>query len=95
VFYPQDYMTRLFFALIALCAIALVAGLAQINRHDVVSAITNTTPGKVTWDRSFVTNVVLLGGVPLLTVLSAIFPPIRGFLFAWVRPLLDSIGKGG
>jgi len=93
-FYPQDFFVKTFFAIAGVCALALIVLMASIDRDETVSAITNTTPGKLSWSTSFVANLLVIGGVPLITLLSASFPAIRGVLFAWVQPLLTAISKG-
>jgi len=57
-----------------------------------LSRIARTTPSHVTWDRSFVTDIVLRGAVPILGILAIKFPGIGGFLSSVVEPVLKVAG---
>jgi hypothetical protein len=48
----------------------------------------------VTWDVPFVTNLLAVVGVPVLTLLGSMFPEVRDFLFGWLAPLLKTVGHG-
>jgi hypothetical protein len=91
-FHPQAQIERLFLAEMIGAAIVVVVKMADISREEVVAAISNTTPGRVSWDRDFALNLMLISAVPLVTLLSVFFPSVGDFLFAWVRPLLGAIG---
>jgi hypothetical protein len=61
--------------------------------NELLSRITNTDPGRITWDTSHVSNLLLFAGIPLLAVISSEFPAVRRVLFAWVEPLLRVVMK--
>jgi hypothetical protein len=91
---PESLVKVCFFGLMA-AAVACVASLLfEMSRNDTMSRITHTTPGQINWDTQLVFNLVLVSVVPILTVVSAHFPQVRGFLFSWVTPALSAIGKG-
>jgi hypothetical protein len=92
-FHPQG-LFKLVFLVVAVATVAtLVLVIAQVNRNPLLSRISGTEPGKVTWDRTFVMNVVGFGIVPLLTLVGSEFPAVRGTVFAWIDPLLKALGK--
>jgi hypothetical protein len=64
-----------------------------MNRNAVLSAITNTPAGEVSWNAPFVLSLATYGLVPFITVISAEFPQVRSFLFSWVTPLLRALAK--
>ena len=92
-FEPESMVKVFFFALMAGSVTAIAVLLFQMSRDVTMSRITRTTPGQVTWDVQLVLNLVLVAGVPLLTLLGAQFPQVREFLFSWVTPALKAIGK--
>jgi hypothetical protein len=60
----------------------------QMNRSTIISHLNGTKPGKLNpnlW------HLAQFGGLPLLAVVSAQFPSIGGFLFAWVKPALENL----
>jgi hypothetical protein len=70
---------------------AMVYVLAQMNRDQVLSRINGTDPGRLTWNKGFILNVVTLGAVPTMAILTTAFPSLRGILSAWVQPLLRAL----
>jgi hypothetical protein len=93
-FQPHSTIKVIFFGLVLATAITLVAALIQMNRDEVLSRVTKTAPGTITWSTPFVLNMALFGLVPLLAILSAEFPAIRSVLFAWVEPLFRAVARG-
>lgn len=92
-FEPQSLVKATLFVLMAASVAAVLAALVQMNRDPVLSAITHTDPGEVTWSAPFVLNLVLVGAVPALTLLGTQFPEVRNFLFSWVTPILRTVGR--
>jgi hypothetical protein len=92
-FAPASVVRVGFFTLMALAVATIAATLFQMNRNATLSRISHTPAGEVTWDSQFIINLLLVTGVPLLTVISAQFPGVREFLFSWVSPALIAIGK--
>jgi hypothetical protein len=93
-FEPASLVKVFFFAVMAASVASIASLLFQMSRNVTMSRITHTTPGQVNWDTQLVFNLVLVSAVPILTLLTAQFPQIRGFLFSWVTPALTSISKG-
>ena len=86
-------MKLAFIALLLGTVIVLFLVMTQMSRDDVLSSITRTEPGKVSWDTTLVLNLVLFGVIPLLALVSSEFPSVRTFLFSWAEPMLRSLGK--
>ncbi|MBI1850344.1 MAG: hypothetical protein HYR85_08380 [Planctomycetes bacterium] len=91
--YPQTVFRLVFLLIIASGISAVMFIVTQMNKNVVLSRITGTAPGVTTWDRTFVSNVVFLGLVPLLLFLCSVFPDVRQFFFAWIDPLLKVFVK--
>lgn len=62
--------------------------LGAIERDAVLSALANTTGGKIELNRDFLSRVLLHGGVPVLGLLAAQFPGVFRQIAAWLEPLL-------
>ncbi|HXI19470.1 MAG TPA: hypothetical protein VNH46_00210, partial [Gemmatimonadales bacterium] len=88
-FYPQSLVRLGFFFLLAATIGAILTVNSQMNRDPLLSRIAGTAPGKLTWNASFVTNLLTFGVIPLLTILSSEFPGLREFLFSWAKPVSD------
>ena len=92
-FTPASIIRVVFFATMGLAVLTIAVMLFQMNRNPTLSRINRTSVGEVTWDRQFIINLLLVTGVPLLSILTAEVPGVRDFLFSWVTPLLKAIGK--
>jgi len=92
--YPPQSLLRLILLVVLGGTVGtLVFVLVQMNRDEVLSRIDRTEPGRVTWNFSFVMNLLTFGALPLLTLLSSEFPELRKFLFAWAEPILKMLAK--
>ncbi len=92
-FQPQGIVKLAFIALLLSTVVVLFLVMTQMSRDDVLSSITRTDPGKVSWDTTLVLNLVLFGAIPLLALLSSEFPSVRSFLFSWAEPMARSLVK--
>jgi hypothetical protein len=92
-FAPASLIRVIFFTLMALSVIAIATILFQMNRNSTLSRIGHTTAGEITWDTQFILSLLLVTGVPLITIISAEFPGVRDFLFSWVTPALKAVAK--
>jgi hypothetical protein len=93
-FEPESLVKVFFFGLMAAAVLSIGSLLFHMKRDTTMSRITRTTPGEVDWDTKFVSDLVLVGAVPVLTLLSTQVPQVRAFLFSWVAPTLTALGKG-
>jgi hypothetical protein len=92
--YQPQSLLRLILLLVLLGSVgAFVVVLVQMNRNEVLSRIARTEPGQITWNATFILNLLTFGVVPLLTLLSSEFPGLRNALFAWVQPLVNAVVK--
>ena len=92
--YQPQSLLRLILLLVLVGSVgAFIAVLVQMNRNEVLSRIARTEPGQITWNATFILNLLTFGVVPLLTLLSSEFPGLRNALFAWVQPLVDAVVK--
>ncbi len=90
---PHGLVRTLVTALVAGSVGVVLVITVEADRDDVLSRISKTDPGQVTWDFRLVGRLLLFGVVPVLSLLSSEFPELRGFLFNWMEPLLRSFGR--
>jgi hypothetical protein len=67
----------------------------QMDRNGVLSAIGGTDAGRVTLDRTFYSNLLTYGGIPVLGVVLTQFPAVGHVFGNWLGPLLRVVGGGG
>ena len=92
-FHPQSVFRILTLLIMGVAVLVIVSAVVQINRHPVLSAITNTPAGRLSWDTQLMGNLITYVLVPLITVASTQLPQLREFLFSWVTPLLRAFVK--
>jgi hypothetical protein len=92
-FEPHTFIRLCFFSVTGIGVATVAAVLIQMNRDPVLSRLTRTNIGEVTWDLPFLTNLLAIVGIPLLTLLGSQFPEVRDFLFGWLAPLLKTVGR--
>ena len=92
-FQPASVVRTVFLLIIGVAVVTLVAVLVRMNRDPVLSSIAGTNAGEVTWDATFVLNLITFAAVPIITLLGSEFPALRGFLFSWVSPALRAFTK--
>jgi hypothetical protein len=59
----------------------------SMNRDRVLSLLSGTAPGKVSWNTTFVLQILTHGVLPILAVLGAAFPAKFGLLAQWIGGL--------
>ena len=94
--YPFQPQSRAKLALVVVLVVAvgvILLVLAQMNRNEVLSRVTKTDPGRITWSTAFVVNILLFAVVPLLALVSSEVPELRTLLFGWVEPLLRAVAR--
>ncbi len=90
-FQPQRYLVLLSTVLLVVTGPATMYVLAQMNRDEVLSRIAKSPPGKLTWDRAFISQVVIYGALPLLSLIATQFPEVRGAAFSWIETALKTL----
>jgi len=91
---PESILDAVYYLILGITVLSILSILFRMNREPILSRIAGTDAGVVNWDIHFVMNVVIFGGLPLLTLIGSEFPGARSFLFSWVDPVLRSLGKG-
>jgi hypothetical protein len=61
----------------------------RMDTDATLSELTNTKEGKL--EAGFFLRLAGAGALPLLAVLSSLFPALRGFLLGWVQPALAAL----
>jgi hypothetical protein len=92
-FQPQTLIKLVFFFIVAGTIGTIVFVMSRLNRDEVLSRITKTEPGQITWNSTFILNLLVFGAVPLLTLISSEFPAVRDLLFSWFSPILKAAAK--
>jgi hypothetical protein len=88
---------RLLFLVLWGAMLSIIAGvmlvLLQMSRDEILSRITRTEPGKVTWDRGLISGALVHAALPLLGIIAVRFPQVGGRLFAWADPLVKMFSR--
>lgn len=91
-FEPKQFVSlAVWFAILAGVLVTLWTFI-QMDRNSVLSAISGTKPGQVTFNRSFVLNILTYGILPLLGVIVTQFPDLGSIAVRWLNPLLRVAG---
>lgn len=93
-FQPQSTAKMIFLGVLMATVGSILYVMTQANRDEVLSRISGTPPGQITWDSSFILNGLLVSVVPMLVLISAEFPEVRDALFSWLGPLMKAITGG-
>ena len=62
----------------------------SMNRDHVLSLLSGTTPGKISWSGTFVLQMFTHGVLPILAVLGAAFPAKFGLFARWIGNLFGA-----
>ncbi|MBL9007533.1 MAG: hypothetical protein JNJ46_24970 [Myxococcales bacterium] len=90
-FQPQHFLMLCMWAMILGGVGLAVMIVVQMNRCEVLSRVAKIEPGKLTFDRHFLSRVVVYGLLPLLSLLASQFPQVRGFAFSWLETILKTL----
>jgi len=90
---PHSIVSLATIALLLAFVGAIFFVMIRMSRSSTLSRIAHTEPGKVTWDTSFVLNVLIFCVLPLLTLASTEFPEVRSLLFGWLQPVARALGQ--
>jgi len=85
---PQ-LVARYLAALFLILGYVITRVFAQMERNPLLSRIARSQPGEL--NREFWIQLATLGGLPLLGVLSHLFPTLSQFLFQWVAPGMQAL----
>jgi hypothetical protein len=88
---------RTFLVLVVSLVAAVIATtltvFTQMNRNPLMSVIDGTTPGTITWDRSYLTGLVMHGALPLATLASVKFPAAASALRSVITLVSQAAGR--
>jgi len=90
-FQPQALFQTISLFIFAGVVACMVWVIGSMNRNDILSRMSGSTPGELTWDRTLYANLALYGIVPAVTLISSQFPMLRETLFKWVDPLVKFV----
>lgn len=90
---PHSVVSLAAIVLLAFTVISVFHVMMGMSRNATLSRISRTEPGKVTWDTTFILNMVTFGLVPLLALATSEFPAVRAFLFSWAEPLVRAVAR--
>lgn len=76
-FQPQRLLMFIAVTMTMPMSAMLIIVFVQMDRDEILSRMSGSTPGKVTWDLNFFTRIVLYGVIPLASLFSTDVPGIR------------------
>jgi hypothetical protein len=93
-FEPKQFFSMCLWAFMIPAVFVTLWVFLEMDRDASLSAIGNTLPGKVTFNRVFFTNFFSYGLLPLLGILVSLFPEASRWLVSLINPLLRVTGIG-
>jgi hypothetical protein len=76
----------------ALVAVAVVLFVfVRMERDEILSHMTSTTPGEITWNGDFISKVVVYGLIPLAGIFATQFPSVGTTLAQWLEPVQKAL----
>ena len=84
----QGWLMTLMVGLILFIAVVIGSVLLGVNRDELVSRVSNTTPGRLTFDSNFVSSILTMFA-PLVGALLAISFDLSDLLHTWFGPLFQ------
>jgi hypothetical protein len=85
-FQPQRLLLTFLLTLLVVAVGQIVVIYIQMDRDEVLSRISGTTPNKVTFDAHFISSI-LAYLAPVVAVVLALFGELGGLIAAWLEPL--------
>ena len=93
-FQPRGWLLLFNWALIMTIVLVVFWIFLQMNRNEILSELTGTTPGAVSVDRQLIGRVLAYGFVPVLGLLRAQYPGVFEQLLSWFGGLFGGAGHG-
>ena len=88
-FQPARVLVFFLIGFIVLLAALAVGSFLQMERDEILSRVSRTQAGKVSWDLSFVLRIVVYGLLPILSVIATRIPEVQtGF-----SSLIDGLSR--
>jgi hypothetical protein len=73
-FQPREWILWFNWVVILVTVVSTMIVFVQMNRDSILSQLSDTAPGRLSWTREFITKVLVYGAIPILALLSAQFP---------------------
>lgn len=87
-FQPKQFLSFGIWMALLLAALMTLRTFTQMDRNAALSAIAGTDAGKLSFDRTFFSNLVTYVGVPVFGIVVTQFPAVGSLLGDWFQPLL-------
>jgi hypothetical protein len=84
---PRRLVMIFSWTLVFVTAAAGFALIVRMRRNEILSRLSGTTPGSVGFDFSLFSQLGVYVVLPVLAVLSNIFPDLRDWIFPWIDPI--------
>lgn len=94
-FQPKRFLSFGIWMALLLASVMTLRAFMQMDRNGALSAISGTAAGKVSLDRTFFSNLLTYGGIPVIGVVLTQFPAVGHVFGGWLGPLLRVVGGGG
>jgi hypothetical protein len=91
-FQPKRFLSFGIWMALLLASIMTLRAFVQMDRNGTLSAISGTDAGKVNLDRTFYSNLLTYGGIPVLGIVLTQFPSVGHLFGSWLGPLLRIAG---
>ena len=75
-FQPQQLLIGFNWMFVTTVAVTVLVVLVQMERDTVLSVLSDTTPGQITWNRDFISRILIYVVVPIVGLLGAQFPDV-------------------
>jgi hypothetical protein len=86
-FQPSHFVRAFAAMLVGAVVATTLAVVVGLQRDEILSRLSGTTPGEVQFNSEFIRNVLVYAVLPMAAVLVRFFPELSSFLFTWLRPL--------
>lgn len=93
-FEPKQFVSLAIWTALGVAVVLTLWAFVQMDRNSTLSRIGGTTPGQVTFDRAFLTNLFTYAGIPLLGMVATQFPEVGELLGRMADQLLRVAGGG-
>jgi hypothetical protein len=93
-FQPKRYLSFGIWVFLLAGSLLALRIFVRMDRNAILSAIGGTEAGKVSFDRTFFSNLLTYGGIPVLGVVLTQFPAVGSLLGDWLQPVLRLLAGG-
>jgi hypothetical protein len=90
-FQPRQILLGIAWADVLVAVFLILRTFIQMEHHPVLSAITSTEAGAITWDAKLWAKVLVYGLIPLATIFAAQFPQLGSDILRWLTPVQSAL----